>query len=214
MQKIVVLLLAALLVLRADSQDYIVTWNNDTLYCELPGKPGKKGLKPAGNYKNGYMRIAAIFAGDSVRAFEPGQIRGYFRKEHGNDLLCDGNFESVKIPEGDGFRTLTGPAPAFNWSFLLVEKKGKYASLYKMLRRGKRIYTYYYVVKHHGEHKDRGLYLGSRNRQRKVLVEDDISAEMLKAIKTTKKYTDIVDEYNRLKESAATGKPEKQAQLK
>lgn len=210
MQKLVFLLITVLLAMPANTQDYIITWENDTIYCELPGKPGKKGLRPAGNYTNGYKRIAAIFAGDSLRVMEPGQVRGYFRKEHGDGLLCDGNFESVKIPEGNGFRTLTGSEPDFKWSFMLLESKGKYASLYKLLVRTKRVNTYYFVVKHQGEFKDKGFYLTTRKRLRKVLVEEDIREEMLLAISKTGRYPVLVDEYNRLKEAASSGKIENQ----
>jgi hypothetical protein len=208
MQKISFFLLAAILSLETASQDFIVTWNNDTLPCVLPGNPAKEGLKPAGNYKNGYLKIAAFFGTDSLRTFEPGQIKSYYRQVHGKNLLCDGHFESIQVPEGNGMYTGPEGKKSFTWIFLLRERKGKYASLYKLMRWGKRLYTYYYIVKNQGGLKGTALYLSGRKRLEKILADEDVKDEMIKAIKKIKRYDLLLAEYNRLKEIA-----EKNAEL-
>jgi hypothetical protein len=202
MQKIPILLLAALLSLKTASQDFVVTWNNDTLPCVLPGNPAKEGLKPAGNYKNGYQKIAAVFSADSLRILDPGQIKSYYRKEHGKGLLCNGHFESIKVPDGNGMHTGAEGKQSFTWLFLLREQKGKYASLYKCMRWGKRLYTYYYIVKNQGDLKGTALYVSGRKRFEKILADEDVKDEMIQAIKKIKNYSLLLAEYNRLKEIA------------
>lgn len=203
MLKPLLLLMLLPLLAPAEAQDYIITWKNDTLHCEMPGEPRKKGLRPVWKYKDGYYQVAAIFPGDSIRVYEPGQIRGYYRKKHGDGLLCDGNFHSIQVPEGDGFKTRTGAAPAYTWRFLLLETQGEYVSMYKLLWWGRRLHTTYYAVKHQGPDKDIAYYLTSRKRLRKVLADEDIREYMLAAIQKTGKYKELIAEYNRLKAAAA-----------
>jgi hypothetical protein len=64
----------------AKAQDYIVTWNNDTIPCRMPPKPSKEGLKQSYKYENGYDKFVAIFSADSLRVIESGQIKSYKRE--------------------------------------------------------------------------------------------------------------------------------------
>ncbi len=152
---------AALLLLMAENcpaQDYIITWNNDTLYCELPANPSKAGFRPRADNKNGYFKLAAIFPNDSARVFKPGEIKGYYRAKHGKQLLCDGMFYSVQSvrpnrPLTDGDSKKGGG----DWYFMLAEEVGEYASMYKVMELNKRLNSYYYAVKHDGGKKPEGV---------------------------------------------------------
>ncbi|MBL7733315.1 MAG: hypothetical protein JNM88_19260 [Chitinophagaceae bacterium] len=188
----------------AFSQDYLISWKGDTLFCELPDNPRKEGFRPVGNFTNGYKKIAVFTGADSVRVVEAGQIKGYRRHKHGKNLLCDGYFESVRVPDGNGEYTTPEGKNEGEWHFMLLEHKGRHASLYKMLVWGRRLYTYYYVVKHGGEAAvPEGYKIFNRSRAEKLLADEDIKTEMQQVIKREKKFTRMVEEYNRLKEAAA-----------
>ncbi|MBL7747969.1 MAG: hypothetical protein JNM19_11105, partial [Chitinophagaceae bacterium] len=129
--------------------DYIITWQNDTIFCRFPDKPGKEGFKPASKYKNGHIQLMAVFGNDSVRTISAGEIKGYSRAKHGQSLLCNGNFESIQLVSRDSMLTEVDGKKEKSWFFLNKIVPGKYATLYcKYLftSRGPRIY--YYLVKH------------------------------------------------------------------
>jgi hypothetical protein len=77
-----------------------------------------------------------------------------------------------------------------------------------LLRWGIRFYRYFYIVKNQGGLKGTALYLSGRKRLEKILADEDVKDEMIKAIKKIKRYDLLLAEYNRLKEIA-----EKNAEL-
>jgi hypothetical protein len=186
----------------APAQDFIITRNNDTLPCQMIQDPRKMGLRPAGNYRNGYSRIAVLFPGDSLRVFEAGQIRGYYRQKHGKGLLCDGHFESLKIQEANSDLVTEDEKKSFSQVFLYREKNGEYAAMYKLLKWGRRLYTYYYVVKKQGADTLTAKLLTGRKSLRAIFCDEDIKTEMEEVLRKTRRFGDMVDAYNRLKENA------------
>ena len=189
------------------AQDYIITWNNDTLYCELPANPSKKGFRPRADNKNGYFKLVAIFPNDSVRVFKPGEIMGYYRAKHGKQLLCDGMFYSVQAVRTN--RPLTdadGKKSPGDWYFMLAEKVGEYASMYKVMELNKRLNSYYYVVKHTGNKKPEGVFMGTKKQLTAILAEKDIEEGMTDFIKKNRLFGKMINEYNRLKKEAAAQK--------
>ena len=94
---VLIFLIALFWGFKAVSQDFIITWQNDTIPCKLPGDAKEIGLKPTRKYHNGYERVTALFQNDSLRVINAGEIFGYFRQKHGKKLLCDGYFEAKQI---------------------------------------------------------------------------------------------------------------------
>jgi len=189
--------------------DYVVTWQNDTIFCRFPDKPGKEGFKPAWKYKNGHIQLAAVFSNDSVRMISAGEIKSYSRAKHGQSLLCNGNFESIQLVNRDSTLTEEEGKREKNWFFLNKIVPGKYATLYcKYLftSRGPRIY--YYLVKHTRESNQVPQLVWDWKKTKSMLADEDI-ADKLRQFRFTKarnKYRELVREYNRLKEEAALGK--------
>jgi len=139
MKKIIFLSCLLLLAKITFCQDYIVTWNNDTIHCTLPARPGKEGVRPSLKYENGHIRTLAIFPNDSIRVLEAGQVKGYYREKHGKYLLCNGHFEAKK-KLWQGTDT--------NWYFMSRVEAGEYASLYMMyLRISRSPVRYYFLMK-------------------------------------------------------------------
>ncbi|MCX6317348.1 MAG: hypothetical protein NTW29_08655 [Bacteroidetes bacterium] len=202
MEKFILCITALLSSFALRAQDYIITLNNDTLPCRMVQDPRKTGLRPAGNYRDGYSRIAVLFPGDSLRVFDPGQIRGYYRNTHGKGLLCDGHFESLKLQEATSELVTEAEKKTFSQAFLFREKNGEYAAMYKLLRWGRRLNTYYYVVKKEGGDTLTARLLTGRKSLRAIFCDEDIKSEMEAVIRKTKRFGDMVDAYNRLKANA------------
>jgi hypothetical protein len=202
-QSIFAVMLLILIPVTSQAQDYIITWNDDTLRCELPSNPADAGFRPRANHKNGYLRVAAIFPNDSVRVIDAGEIKGYYRAKHGKSLLCDGQFYSIETKETA--RTVTdadGKKNPHTWYFMVVDEPGKYASLCKILVYGKRLQTCYYIVKHEDGKGTEGAPASTRKQVAEYLAEKDIAEGLTAFIKENKSYSKMVKEYNRLKEAA------------
>jgi hypothetical protein len=196
--------LLLLIIISCPAQDYIITWNNDTIPCELPANPQKAGFRPRAEHNNGYFKLAAIFPNDSVRVINPGEIKGYYRAKHGRRLLCDGNFHSVKMVEPHKLQTdADGGKEEPVWYFMIAEEIGEYASMYKVMVVSKRLNTWYYMVKHQHDREPEGVYMSTRRKITEHLAEKDIEEDMAEFIKKNKSYSKMILEYNRLKKAAA-----------
>lgn len=175
------------------SQDYVVTWNNDTISCILPAKPGKEGVKPSFKYENGHIRTLAIFPNDSLRVLEAGQVKGYYRQKHGSYLLCDGHFEAKKM---------RWPNKDTNWYFMSRVEEGEYASLYMIyLKLSRSPVRYYFLIKKDDPDPLFTTYLRSWKHIQELLNDDDIKEGMQNffSARGKKQYIKAVKEYNRLK---------------
>ena len=202
-------LLSLALVPGAVGQDYIITWNNDTIACQLPGDAKKAGLKPAWKYEDRYERIVTVSDNDSIRVINAGEIKGYSRQKHGKRLLCDGVFEAKQILFSNQNKRTTvegknsGNNP--NWVFLSRITEGKYATLYmKYDTDGTSYYSSYYIVRHGIEAANTVIPFFNKKKMIELLSDSDIASEMkrFKYRKSNKGFAEIVNEYNRLKEAA------------
>lgn len=191
---------------QAKAQDYIVTWNNDTIKCTMPPKPAKEGLKPSYKFENGYEKFAAIFSADSLRIIEAGQVKTYKREKHGKRLLCNGVFDAKKIA-GTSRKQIGESDKDKKWVFMQRVSTGPYAKLYIQYSRafdGCIISNYYFSFA--GDDPNYVVYADSKKNAIKLLMQDaDVAPklEKFKYRKSSKGYTDIVEEYNRLKKEAA-----------
>lgn len=192
------------------AQDYIITWKNDTIACELPGDAKKMGFKPAWKYEDGHEKIITVFKNDSIRIVNAGEIKGYSRKEHGKWLLCDGFFEAKQIINtAQSKRTLVeekGSDKNLQWHFLNRIVEGKYATLYiRYDSDGQCIFAAYYIKRHGTEAENTVIPFFNKKKMIELLSESDIASEMkaFKYKKSSKGFAEIVNEYNRLKEAAA-----------
>ncbi|MES2775283.1 MAG: hypothetical protein V4722_13930 [Bacteroidota bacterium] len=189
------------------SQNYIVTWTNDTVSCTFPNKPKKEGLKPAYKYENGYERVAAIFPEDSIRIIEAGQVKSYTRNEHGKGLLCNGTFYAKKIDD-DSPKQIDETEKDKKWHFMQKVSAGPFATLYMQYSRandGCILSSYYFSFP--GDDPDYVVAVDSKKQAIKLLAGDAGNApqiEKLKYRKSWKGYIDIVEGFNRLKQEAAT----------
>jgi hypothetical protein len=186
--------------------DYVITWQNDTIPCRLPDKRGKEGIRPAWKYTNGHSKLVVIFSNDSVRIIGAGEVKGYYRAKHGQSLLCNGNFESVQLHSGEPSLTEADGKSEKKWVFLNRVVSGKYASLYIIYYKIRgRVSPAYYVVKH--TEKGSPVYMPILNWKLSVkLLADEETGEKLhqfRFTKATRKYRELVEEYNRLKENAS-----------
>lgn len=176
------------------SQDYIITWKSDTVYCRLPARPGKEGIRPASKYQNGHLRFLAFFSIDSVRVLEAGQVKGYYRGEHGSSLLCNGNFEA---------RKMAWSRQDTSWYFMNRVVEGKHATLYMIyLSTGNSPRAYYFLKKKDDPDPLFTVLLDNRKHLKELLLEEDIKEGMLRFFsgKKRRKYSEAVKEYNQLKE--------------
>jgi hypothetical protein len=195
-------------------EDKLITWDGDTLQCTMPGKPWKDGLRPSSKYDNGFLRTVTIFANDSVRIIEAGEVKGYYRKEHGKRFLCDGHFEARKVAPGpdlkmiNWWRTGTGGGKDLDnpWYFMSPVVKGKHATLYRIYIWCGRCMHPVHLVSRPGD-KDPLLTqpVWTRKEALKLLSDPDVSEELKKYWNTAKKKKiwTIVEHYNRAKENAA-----------
>lgn len=197
----------------AQPQDYIITWQNDTLVCKLPGDLKKTGLKPVWKYDDGYEKVVTVFENDSIRIIKAGEIKGYHRKDHGKGLLCDGVFEAKQIvTTGQNKRTLVEENRTGNnlpWYFLSRVIEGKYANLYiRYVSDGRDIFAAYYLHRHGIEEENTVLPFFNKKKTIEVLSDGDIANEMkaFKYKKSNKGFAEIVNEYNRLKEAVTNKK--------
>ncbi|OSZ80620.1 hypothetical protein CAP36_05040 [Chitinophagaceae bacterium IBVUCB2] len=193
---------------KANGQDYIINWQNDTIICKLPGNIKKTGLKPAWKYEDGYEKIVTVFGYDSVRIIKAGEVKGYSRKEHGKKLLCDGFFESKQIvTAGQKRRTNveeSGASDNEDWIFLSRLIEGKYATLYiRYASDGRGIYTSYYLHRQGIEKENTVIPFFNKKKMLELLSNSASQLKDFKYRKSNKGFQEIVHEYNRLKEMAA-----------
>lgn len=198
-----------------DNQDYIVNWENDTIFCKLPGDAKKAGLKPVWKYEDGYERIVAVSDNDSIRIINAGDIKGYSRQKHGKRLLCDGFFESKQIlyTRQNQRTTVEGENIGNNskWYFLNRIVQGKYATLYIWYEtHGGCTYSSYFINRHGIEASNTVIPFFNKKKMVELLSDSDIASEMkgFKYRKSNKGFSEIVVEYNRLKEEAEVLKSE------
>ncbi len=188
-------------------QDYIVTWNNDTIACRMPTKPAKEGLKQSYKYENGYDKFAVIFAADSLRIIEAGQIKSYKREKHGKRLLCNGVFDAKKI-SGTSPKQIAESDKDKKWVFMQRVKTGPFVKLFHHYKRDNDgCAISYYYLSFAGDNPNNVVYVDSKESAIKLLMKDADVAEQLEKMKYRKSsngYIDIVNEYNRLKQEAAT----------
>lgn len=195
----------------SEAQDYIVTWKNDTIVCQLPGDAKKAGFKPVWKYEDGYERIVAFFNGDSVRVISAGEIKGYSRQKHGKRLLCDGFFEAKQIIFlGTKKRTLVDETKNTEkskpWVFMNRLIDGKYANLYIVYQlTGDGYEASYYLSRHGVEASNTVMPFFNKKKMIELMSDSDIASEMkaFRYKKSNKGFAEIVNEYNRLKEAAA-----------
>lgn len=194
--------------------DRIITWSGDTIAVFMPGEPWKEGFRPASRYENGYVRTLALFANDSVRLIEAGEVKGYYRKDHGKRFLCDGYFEARKVDAGkdlqliNWWRTGTGgKQDADNpWYFMSPVIKNKHVSLYRIYRWcGECMHPVYFISR--PEYGDPLLSkpVWTNKETMKLLNDPDVAAEMKDYWKNAKRKRiwKIVEHFNKVKEQAA-----------
>lgn len=178
-------------------QDYIISWKGDTLQCRLVQDPKKERLKPVYKFRNGHLRMAVVFPNDSIRTYDAGQIRGYYRKTHGKSFLCDGHFESVRYRWNNRDST---------WYFMNRLFKGTHAGLYRVwLRTSDRQSADYYLYLPHAPGSQKFFYIEGFSTLRKMLSEPEVAAQMKPYFSSRKvrHYENIVRQYDRLKTEAA-----------
>jgi hypothetical protein len=185
------------------AQDHIVTWNNDTLRGRFSSHLRKEGLRPQYKYNSGFYQSIFYFDNDSLRILKAGEIKSYYRKEHGKKLLCDGHFESWKIYTKElHYSRYDSRDTAAQWYFVRKIEDGKHAQLYVLTDDcGRGYFTQYFVYKKGtaalravDSKKDAIGYLSDNASIKNTL--DQYRNRRLK-----KSYTDIVKEYNRIKEN-------------
>lgn len=194
MKKIHILQCLMLTTQVALSQDYVVTWKDDTLHCRLPEKPGKEGIRPAMKYENGHIRFLAIFPNDSIRVLEAGQVKGYYRQKHGRYLLCDGVFEAKKF---------AWPRRDTNWYFMSRVAEGKFATLYRIyLKTSKQPVLYYFLSKAGYIDTMVPVLVKNWRHLRQLLTEDKMKEEVNWLFEGSKKrkFIEVVKAYNQLKQ--------------
>lgn len=201
-------------VIYMQGQDYIITWQNDTIACNLPGDAKKAGLKPFWKYENGYRQIAIFFDNDSIRVIKAGEIKGYTRKKHGRRLLCDGDFEAKQVVlQTKAKRTFvednSSTEKTHPWFFFNRVIVGKFANLYiKYESDGSCYYLSYYIHRHGIDSVNTVVPIITKKKMLVFLSDSDIATEMqrFKYKKSSKGFSEIVKEYNRLKEAAGKGR--------
>ncbi len=206
MKKTVSLIAFHLIFISSFSQGYIVTWAGDTVTVTLPSNPRKAGLARPGQYTDGHKQIAVLFPGDSLRIIKAGDVKGYYRKTHGKDLLCNGNFESRKLNEKDRWlldgarKSGTGP-----WCFMNRVVDGEYACLYVVYSRiGNSTSRHFFLKRNGAGDSSLPVLLFTKKKLKQLLMDPDIAGEMKESSyrKGYKGYYDLVNTYNRLKEKA------------
>ena len=184
-----------------NSGDFIITWKNDTITCSFPANPKDADIRPARRYLNGHISIPTVFGNDSVRIIPAGDIKAYSRNEHGKSLLCDGYFESKKLAALNGVRKNPDGRTNEEWYFLRRLVDGKYASLHIIyLGTGDNISSTLFLTIHNSKTTDMIKVWGWKKTL--ALLSDSDTAEELSKLKRngSNKYSDLVKEYNRLKE--------------
>lgn len=176
-------------------QDYIISWQGDTIRCRLVQDPKKEGLKPRYKYTNGHRRLAVVFANDSLRDYDAGEIKGYYRQQHGKSFLCDGHFESV-LYSWNGRDS--------SWHFMNRLFKGTYAGLYRIWYRStdRQSASYFLYLPHTPQ---KFFYIEGFSTLRKMLSDEDVAEKMKPYFshKNQRHFENIVRQYNRLKSEAA-----------
>lgn len=207
MKLVFTLLLSWVIGISVSCQDYIITWQGDTISCRFPDNPRKEGFRPVKKYLNAHNRLAAVFSNDSVRIIEAGQVKGYYRSRHGQSFLCNGDFVAKKII----YQNTRGAAkPRRNapddegWFFLRKVEEGAFASLYILYkwRGGSRPYLFYCISKHEYGDPLVSVVMKSKNNIIRFLSDPKIDFKNRKFRNNTKGYQEIVKEYNRLKEAS------------
>lgn len=189
------------------AQDYIIDWKNDTISVRLPSKPRKEKMRPAWKYHNGHIRLACYFKEDSLRILEAGSVKGYYRKKHGADFLCDGHFESLRAIGWRDNRHHRPETEGYSWYFMNRVWSGIHASLYMVyLQTGNEPRQLYFIRKH-GQPETEAHYFEGKTTRRALLADPEIAAEIEEIFSGPKwrRTLELVRTYDRLKE-AASGK--------
>lgn len=195
----------------AVGQDYIITWKNDTIPCQLPGNIKETDLRPAWKYSNGHYNTVAVFQNDSVRVINAGEIKGYTRQKHGKQYLCNGFFESKQVVSPAVQKRTPVDSKANDpknqdWFFMNRIVDGRYASLYMIYDNdGTCISAYYYIRRHDDPVPNKVTPVISKKKMVAFLSDAGI-ADQLKAFsgkRSNRRFVKIIREYNRLKEIAA-----------
>jgi hypothetical protein len=183
------------------AQDHVVTWDNDTLYGRFSSHPRKEGLRPEYKYNSGFYQSGFYFSNDSLRVLKAGEIKSYYRKEHGKKLLCDGHFESWKVNIKDlHYSRYDNRDTAMQWYFVRKVEDGEHAQLYVLTDDCGRGYFNHYFI-----HKKGTSVLYSPDSKRKAIAylsDESLKDELnrFKSRRSQKGFIDIVKEYNRLKD--------------
>lgn len=186
----------------AAAQDHIITWDNDTLYGRFSSHPRKEGLRLQYKYNSGFYQSGFHFSNDSFRVLKAGEIKSYYRKEHGRQLLCNGHFESWKIYTQElHYSRYDGRDTAAQWYFVRKVEDGEHAQLYVLTDNcGRGYFNHYFIHK-----KGTGILYSLDNKRKAIAYLSDASVkdglDQLKSRRSKKGYADIVKEYNRLKET-------------
>lgn len=186
-----------------ETGDYIITWKNDTIKCFFPENPKSEGIKGAKRFFNGHEKFVVVFPNDSIRILNAGDVKAYFRNKHGKSFLCNGFFESKKNPLLDEVKKSKNGYLNEEWYFFQRLVKGKYASLHVIyLYEGDTTEPYYFLTKHSG-YKPGMKLISSWKKAVMMLTEEENLDELKNFSKKGKtRYSNLVLEYNRLKEAA------------
>lgn len=185
------------------AQDHVVTWDNDTLYGRFASHPRKEGLRPQYKYNSGFYQSGFYFTNDSLRVLKAGEIKSYYRKEHGRKLLCNGHFESWKVNIKElHYSRYDRRDTAAQWYFVRKVEDGEHAQLYVLTDDcGRGYFNHYFIHK-----KGTGVLHSLYNKRKAIEYLSDASVKdklaQFKSRRSQKGYADIVKEYNRLKEMA------------
>ncbi|HEX2629787.1 MAG TPA: hypothetical protein VHM26_12260 [Chitinophagaceae bacterium] len=185
----------------AIAQDHIVTWDNDTLHGRFSAHPRKEGLRPQYKYNSGFYQSGFYFNNDSLRVLKAGEIKSYYRNEHGKRLLCNGHFESWKVNIKDlHYSRYYRRDTAMQWYFVRKVEDGEHAQLYVLTDDcGRGYFNHYFIHK-----KGTGVLYSLESKSKAIAYLSDESVKdglkQFKSRRSKRFYTDIVKEYNRLKE--------------
>lgn len=115
----------------AQQNEYIVTWSNDTIYCNIVNSPKEVGLRFIKKQVYTYDYIIANFGNDSVRIYPPGKIKAYtklFEPRRENPFLLYMHSDSVSIQTNQLFKVEKNEHKLHKFIRLLI--KGGYYNLY------------------------------------------------------------------------------------
>ncbi len=138
------------------AQDKIITNNGDTLDCRISVRPWKEkiSIRRLGlREQNGYEYAVVFFPNDSIRIVRPGEVKGFFVKQH-SKYLSGGYYEtdSFHINISVLFKGSI-PKASPQTGFLRRIYAGNEISLYDFLDGDREDNWIAYLVKKRGEEK-------------------------------------------------------------